>query len=146
MNKLVVLLETDHLAVGLYRNSEVQATAISVANLEQWSAAVAGQFGAIGVIQLDPNADDIGKRLKATERVLKSTSEQTVFAVGGSDLQQKVQELLFFGFTNVFCTKADTERFHESTTRYWDSLVWPTLSLEEQTLANLPWDPPPEDL
>ena len=140
MNKLIVLLETDQLAASLYRNSQLHATAISVANLENWSAAVTGQFGTIGIMQLDPQAADFSKRLNATERVLNSFTEQTVFATGPSDLRENVQELLLFGFTNVFCSQADAERFRDSSTQYWDSLLWPTQSLEERTLAELPWE------
>lgn len=144
MNQLIVLLESDHLSASLLRGANLPAAATVASNLEQWATTIQSQFGAIGLMQLEPSAADFGKRLVVTQRLLSSVTEQTVFAVGSVELSQNVQELLLFGFTNVFCNQAESERLEVSATRYWNSLHWPTLPLEERVLADLPWDPAPE--
>lgn len=111
--------------------------------LDQLLSSVASNFGAIGVVSIDPNCDSsrLADSLSQIHRASRQSTTSILVAAGPPAIRTLHRELLIAGFALVASSTAEFERIPASATRYWKSLNWPQLTIEDAVARNLPWQP-----
>ena len=143
-----VTIESDPLVAKLIHGMKLNVSVQRTRSFADWSTAVEKNFASIGVLELETTEPNLSQVLFEIHRLSRQLDSTALFAVGHRELRRFEKELLISGFSGVFCTDVNPDRFATAAINHWSRIQWPERSIEQVVTQSLPWEsvkqyPPP---
>ena len=137
----IVILSSDTFSTKLTNHPWIGSRLIAAKNMAGFIDLFKSNFGCIGMLDLDPGANDFSNRIITSHNLLQNNHHATMFAAVHSPHPLSTIELTKAGFAAVFRSLSQKDWLVGSAKKHFKSVPIREAGIEQVVSNNLPWNP-----